>query len=106
MRGFFKSHNLIDPSADNFPDSKSGLKFFMHAQWFTYVGRSPPAVCEGTCRVEPVVDVLLVLLARLPSEKAALFRRFRCTEFELRARVAIKLDASWKLRALERLGGT
>ena len=47
---------------------------------------------------EPVVDVLPTRpLARLSSEKAALVRHFRCTEFELRARVAIalnKLDAS------------
>ena len=59
-----------------------------HAQWLTYVGRSPPAVCEGG---EPVLPRPL---ARLSSEKAALVRHFRCTEFELCARVAIKLDAS------------
>ena len=63
-----------------------------HAQWLTYVGRSPPAVCEGTGRGEPIVGVIPGPLARLPSEKAALVRRFRCTEFELRARVAIALN--------------
>ena len=54
-------------------------------------------VPQRSAKGEPVVDVLPRPLARLSSEKAALVRHFRCTEFELRARVAIalnKLDAS------------
>ena len=65
------------------------------------VGRSPPAAKVYTGRGEPVVYVLPRPLARLSSEKAALVRHFRCTEFELRARVAIALNKPrpWKLRA-------
>ena len=61
------------------------------------LGRIPQRSAKVTGRGEPVVDVLPRPLARLSSEKAALVRHFRCTEFELRARVAIalnKLDAS------------
>ena len=48
-------------------------------------------------RGEPVVDVLPGPLARLPSEKAALVRGFRCTEFELRASVATAINKLDKL---------
>ena len=63
----------------------------------TLGGGVPQRSAKVTGRGEPVVDVLPRPLARLSSEKAALVRHFRCTEFELRARVAIalnKLDAS------------
>ena len=61
------------------------------------LGGVPQLSAKVTGRGEPVVDVLPTPLTRLSSEKAALVRHFRCTEFELRACVAIalnKLDAS------------
>ena len=47
---------------------------------------------EGAVRDELVVSVFPGPLARLSSVKVALVRHFSCSEFELRARVAIALN--------------
>ena len=70
-------------SGANIPDSII-LRMRNGSRWVGVPQRSVP--------VEPVADVSPGSLAQLPSEKVVLVRRFSCTEFELRARVAIALN--------------